>query len=253
MLEPLFLDPSVLAILAGVGIVSGFVDAVAGGGGLIALPALLMAGLSPVAALATNKFQGMTGTGVAAFTFWRNGYVKIRNLIFAIAATFTGSFLGAMAVKSIDTGLLQTLVPFAMILIAGYFIFAPKLDNIDKTSRLDFTVFVPITGFVIGFYDGIFGPGTGSFFTIGFVTLFGMGIIKATAHTKILNLTSNAASLALFIPSGDVVWQVAIAMAAGQIFGGFLGAKTGMRFGGKFIRPLVVIVSITMAIRLLLA
>jgi len=252
-LDLLFFDPSLLAILAGVGIVSGFVDAVAGGGGLIALPALLMAGLSPVAALATNKFQGMTGTCVAAFTFWRNGYVKIRQLLIAITATFAGAFLGTMVVKSIDTGLLQTLVPFAMILIALYFIFAPKLDDMDKISRLDFTIFVPVLGFVIGFYDGIFGPGTGSFFTIAFVTLFGMGIIKATAHTKILNFTSNAASLALFIPSGDVVWQIAIAMALGQVFGGFLGAKTGMRFGGKFIRPLVVIVSLVMAIRLLLS
>ncbi len=246
------LDPLTLAILAGVGIGAGFVDAIAGGGGLIALPALLSAGLSPLSALATNKLQGAVGTFVAAFTFWRGGYVKIRAIIWAMAATFAGAYLGSLTVKSIDTSALKTLVPFALIAIALYFIFAPRLGNDSRVSRLSFVVFVPLTGFVVGFYDGVFGPGTGSFFTIAFVTLFGMGLIKASAHTKMLNLTSNVASLALFIPAGYVVWQIGIVMAAGQIVGGYIGAGTGIRFGAKFIRPLVIFVSVVMALRLLL-
>jgi len=246
------LDPLMLAILAAVGIVAGFVDAVAGGGGLIALPALLSAGLSPLSALATNKLQGAVGTFVAAFTFWRSGFVKIRTILWAMAATFAGAYLGSLTVKSIDTSALKTLVPFALIAIALYFIFAPRLSENNRVSRLSFVLFVPVTGFVVGFYDGVFGPGTGSFFTIAFVTLFGMGLIKASAHTKMLNLTSNVASLALFIPAGYVVWQVGIVMALGQIAGGYLGARTGIRFGARFIRPLVIFVSVVMALRLLL-
>jgi len=245
-------DPAILAILAGTGIIAGFVDAVAGGGGLIALPALLSAGLPPLSALATNKLQGAVGTSVAAFTFWRGGYVKIRAILWAIAATFAGAYLGSLTVKSIDTSALKTLVPFALIAIAIYFILAPRLSDSKRVSRLDFAIFVPVTGFVVGFYDGVFGPGTGSFFTIAFVTLFGMGLIKASAHTKMLNLTSNIASLALFIPAGDVVWQIGIAMAAGQVIGGYLGARVGIRFGARFIRPLVIFVSVVMALRLLL-
>ena len=106
-------------------------------------------------------------------------------------------------------------------------------------------------GFVIGFYDGGFGPGTGSFLTMGFVTLFGLGLTRAAGHTKVLNLTSNVGALALFIPAGDVIWPVAIVMAIGQVAGGYLGALTGIRFGAKLIRPLVVVVSIVLALRLL--
>jgi len=106
-------------------------------------------------------------------------------------------------------------------------------------------------GAVVGFYDGIFGPGTGSFLTLGFVALFGLGVTRAAGNTKVLNLASNLGALLLFIPSGDVVWPVAVVMAAGQIAGGYLGALTGIRFGAKVIRPLVVIVSVGMALRLL--
>ena len=246
------LDFSVLAILAGVGLVAGFADAVAGGGGIIALPALLSAGLPPIAALATNKLQGAMGTAVAAYTYWREGLVKIRDLAPAIIMTFIGAYFGAFIVKSIDTSLLNSLVPIALIAIAVYFIFAPKLTDIDKLARLNIVVFAPLIGFVIGLYDGIFGPGTGSFFTIAFVSLFGMGVVRASANTKMLNFTSNIAALALFIPAGNVVWSVAIAMGIGQMIGGYLGAKAGIKFGAKFIKPLIIIISIIMAVRLLL-
>jgi uncharacterized membrane protein YfcA len=106
-------------------------------------------------------------------------------------------------------------------------------------------------GFCLGFYDGIFGPGTGSFMTIGFVTLFGLGLTRATGHTKLLNLTSNLAALLVFIPSGDVLWPAAFAMAVGQLAGGYIGARTGIRYGARLIRPLVVAVSIVLALKLL--
>ena len=147
---------------------------------------------------------------------------------------------------------MRDVVPFALIAIALYFLFAPRLTDADRHARLRFAVFVPVMAAAIGFYDGIFGPGTGSFLTMGFVTLFGLGLTRATGHTKVVNLMSNLGALALFIPAGDVLWPAALAMAAGQIAGGYLGARAGIRFGAKLIRPLVVVVSVALALRLLL-
>lgn len=245
------LDPLVLVALGGAGLLAGFVDAIAGGGGLIALPALLAAGVPPIAALGTNKVQSVIGTGAAALTYWRKGFVSLPTLAFAIGCTFAAAFVGAYVVKQIDTSLLQIAVPVALIAIALYFLFAPRLTDEDRHARLRFAIFVPVMGAAIGFYDGIFGPGTGSFLTMGFVALFGLGITRAAGNTKILNLASNLGALALFIPSGDVVWAAAGAMAIGQVIGGYLGALTGIRFGAKLIRPLVVAISVILAAKLL--
>jgi uncharacterized membrane protein YfcA len=195
--------------------------------------------------------QSVVGTGIAAFTYWRKGYVSLKGLAVAIPLTFVGAFLGALSVKAIDTSVLSLAVPVALIGIALYFAFAPRLTDEDKHERLAFATFAPIMGFVIGYYDGILGPGTGSFFTLGFVTLFGLGVTRVAGNTKVLNLTSNLGALALFIPSGDVVWPVAGVMIIGQIIGGYLGALMGIRFGARLIRPLVVVVSIALAVRLL--
>ncbi len=244
-------DLLTLVALGVVGMVAGFVDAIAGGGGLIALPALLSAGIPPIAAFGTNKVQSVIGTAMAATTYWRKGFVSLPDLGVAIVLTGIGAFLGALTVKGIDTSLLSYAVPVALICIALYFTFAPKLTDADSHARLKFAAWVPVMGFVIGFYDGIFGPGTGSFLTMGFVTLFGLGLTRAAGNTKVLNLTSNLGALALFIPSGDVIWPVAFAMAIGQLVGGYLGALTGIRFGARLIRPMVVIISIVLALRLL--
>lgn len=244
-------DLLTLVALGFVGLLAGFVDAIAGGGGLVALPALLAVGIPPVAAFGTNKVQSVVGTIIAATTYWRKGYVSLKALSVAIPLTFVGAFLGALSVKAVDTSVLSLAVPVALIGIALYFAFAPRLTDEDSHARLGFVTFAPVMGFVIGYYDGILGPGTGSFFTLGFVTLFGLGVTRAAGHTKVLNLTSNLGALALFIPSGDVVWPVAGVMIIGQIAGGYLGALTGIRFGAKLIRPLVVVVSIALALRLL--
>lgn len=245
------LDPLVLLALGGAGMLAGFVDAIAGGGGLIALPALLAAGVPPVMALGTNKLQSVIGTGAAALTYWRGGFVSLKALAIAIPATFAASFVGAFVVKQIDVSVLQIAVPVALVAIALYFLFAPKLSDEDRHARLRFDLFVPIMGMAIGFYDGIFGPGTGSFLTMGFVALFGLGVTRAAGNTKILNLASNLGALALFIPSGDILWAAAGAMAVGQLIGGYLGARTGIRYGAKLIRPLVVVISLILAIKLI--
>jgi uncharacterized protein len=246
------LDPLVLLALAGVGLLAGFVDAVAGGGGMLSVPALLSAGLPPIAALATNKMQSAIGTAMATYTYWRRGFISLRALVPSVFATYGGSMLGALTVKSIDTSLLDIAVPIALIGIAIYFFFAPNLSDSDRSARLPFPALVPLLGFSIGFYDGVFGPGTGSFFTIGFVLLFGLGITRAAGNTKLLNLVSNSAAITIFLVGGDIVWPAVLAMAGGQIIGGYIGAHAGIRFGARLIRPLVVVISIAMAIKLLL-
>jgi uncharacterized membrane protein YfcA len=246
------LDPLILLALAGAGMVSGFVDAIAGGGGLIALPALLAAGVPPIAALGTNKLQSVIGTGAAALTYWRGGFISLKALALAMPLTFAASFVGAFVVKQVDTSLLSVAVPVMLIAIALYFLLAPRLTDDDRHARLRWEIFVPVMGAIVGFYDGLFGPGTGSFLTMGFVALFGLGVTRAAGNTKILNLCSNLGALTLFIPSGDVLWAAAGAMAVGQLAGGYLGALTGIRFGAKLIRPLVVVVSLILAGRLLI-
>lgn len=241
-----------LLALGVVGVVAGFVDAIAGGGGLITVPALLTAGLPPVAAFATNKVQSAVGTTIAATTYWRGGFVDLRAIGAALVTTFVGSYLGALAVKQIDVTVLNYIVPIALICIAIYFTFAPRLTDADSHARLNFAVFVPVMGLIVGFYDGLLGPGTGSFLTLGFIALFGLGVTRAAANAKFVNLASNVGALAMFVPSGDVVWQVALTMAVGQILGGYLGALTGIRFGARLIKPLVVVISIALAVRLLL-
>ena len=208
-------------------------------------------GLPPVAALGVNKAQGAVGTAIAATTYWRRGLVELRPLLPAVIATYAGAILGTFIVQRIDTSRLAVAVPVALLAIAAYFLFAPRLTDADRHARLDFGRYVPLMGFGIGFYDGAFGPGTGSFLTMGFILLFGLGVTRAAANTKVLNLTSNLAALTLFIPSGNVIWPAALAMMAGQVAGGYLGALTGIRFGARLIRPLVVVVSMILAARLL--
>lgn len=218
---------------------------------MLSVPALLSVGMPPVAALATNKMQSVIGTAMAVITYWRRGYVELKSLLPSLLLAFAGGSTGALVVSRIDTSLLNIAVPIALIGIALYFLFSPKLSDADRTSRLSFNKFVPVMAFIVGFYDGVFGPGTGSFFSIGFVLLFGLGMTRATGNTKALNLMSNAAALVVFIPMGQVVWPVALVMAVGQIAGGYIGARTGIRYGAKVIRPLIVVVSIAMAIKLL--
>ncbi len=244
-------DIWLLVALGGVGVIAGFVDAVAGGGGLITVPALLWAGVPPLGAIATNKAQSIVGTTMAAWTYWRKGYVSILSLIPSIVAAFAGSLLGAVVVKQVDTSALEIAIPIAVIAVALYFTFSPSIKDIDGAARLKFSTFVPAFALVIGFYDGVFGPGTGSFFMLAFVALFGLSAARASAHTKILNVTSNLAALIFFVIAGDVIWPIALVMAGGQIVGGYLGAITGIRYGAKVIRPLVIVVSILLAIKLL--
>ena len=245
------LDFSVMALLMGVALVAGFVDSIAGGGGLLCLPALLLAGFDPVAALATNKVQGSFGTASATWAFTRKGHLDIRANWKSVATAFAGAALGVLAVQFAPVRLLSGLLPVLLIAMAIYFALSPRLSNADVHPRLPHAAFVAGFAPVIGFYDGIFGPGTGSFFMLALVTLFGFGIVRATAATKLLNLTSNVASVIMFAFVGKIVWPVGLMMGVGQFLGAQAGSHLAMAKGVSVIRPLLVIVCCALTVKLL--
>lgn len=247
------LSPETLTLLVAVAGLAGLIDAIAGGGGLLALPALLWAGLPPVQALATNKLQGSFGTLTASWHFVSRGHVDLAKLWPAILLTFAGSALGTISVQYLDPAFLAKLVPLLLIAFALYFLFAPDLDNNDRHRRIGFGLFAILAGSTIGFYDGFFGPGTGTFFAAAFVLLLGMDMRQATAGTKVLNLTSNLAALLFFALGGHVVWTVGLAMGLAQMAGAWLGSHLVIRHGTRVIRPLLVLVSVAVSIKLMLS
>lgn len=244
------LAPEIIALLCLAAVAAGFVDAIAGGGGLITVPALLAAGIPPVAAIATNKVQASFGTASATWSYWRAGRIDFGILKWPLAATLVGAGLGAFAVTVVDTRWLMVLLPVLLIAIALYFLFGPKASDEDAHARLTPLAYSAVAG-GIGFYDGFFGPGTGSFFALSLVTLMGMGLTRATAHTKALNLMSNVISVVVLAAGGHVLWLLGGCMAVGQVIGGRLGAHSAMRFGPRLIRPLLVIISLGMVAKLL--
>jgi hypothetical protein len=246
------LTPDVLLMLFCTGLIAGMVDAIAGGGGLITLPVLLAVGLGPTEALATNKLQGSFGTLSSSLYFIRRNMVKPREIAFLIGCTFVGSALGTLLVRHLNTELLTRVIPILLIITALYFWFGPRLREEGKGPRTGTAVFAMTVGVGVGFYDGFFGPGAGSFFAVGFVGLLGFNLVQATAHTKVLNFTSNFASLLVFALAGHCVWSVGLVMAAGQLIGARTGARLVIRKGGRIIRPLIVIVSLLISLKLLI-
>lgn len=239
-----------LIILFAVAAVAGFIDAIAGGGGLITIPALLMAGLPPALALGTNKLQACGGSFAASLYFLRQGAVKLAEVWLILLLTFVGAALGSALIQLVDSSLIKKALPFLILAIGLYFLFTPKLGEEDKKQRILHRTFAFSAGFGIGFYDGFFGPGTGSMFSLAFVMLLGFNLTKATAHAKVLNFTSNIASLLIFIWGGQILWTLGFAMMLGQIIGANLGAKMVLTKGKTLIRPMVVIMSLLMTIKM---
>lgn len=245
------IGPDTIAILLAVAALGGLVDSIAGGGGLLVMPALLWTGMSPLQALATNKLQSMFGTATACTRFARSGLIEWRPLIPSLVLAFIGACAGAITVQLISADWLRLIVPVLLIAAALYFLLSPRMDDADAHHRLTMIGYASIAG-AIGAYDGFFGPGTGSFFTVSLVALAGMGLTRATAHTKALNFTSNVASVLIFAFSGHMLWIVGLAMAVGQVVGASLGSHLALRHGARLIRPLLVVISLGLTARMLL-
>lgn len=232
-------------------LLAGFIDAIAGGGGMVTIPAMLLAGIPPLQTLGTNKLQAVFGSGASSLSYARGGHVDLRGQWPMALGAAIGAVGGALLATAMPTGWLSAVLPLLLVGIALYFGFKRGVGELERQQRLSPLLFGLLFVPAIGFYDGVFGPGTGSFLMLGFVTLAGFGILRATAHTKFLNFGSNIGALLVFVAAGAVLWKVGLVMGVGQWIGARLGARFAMRQGARVIRPLLVLVSITLALRLL--
>lgn len=238
-------------LLAFAAFFGGFMDSIAGGGGLITVPALLLAGFNPVQAIATNKLQGLFGTGSATIAYASGGHVDLKSQLPAAALAFVGAVCGALAITIVPGDMLRGFLPLLLIAVALFFLLKPKISDLDGARRISPLLFGLFVVPVIGFYDGAFGPGTGSFLMLSFVMLAGFGMLKATAHTKLLNFGSNVGGFLTFALAGVVVWKIGFMMGLLQFAGARLGAMLAMKKGARLIRPLLIVVCLALAAKLL--
>lgn len=255
MLESL--DPGVLVFLAVAALAAGFVDAVVGGGGLIQLPALLVAlpGASPVQLLATNKLGSICGTTTSAITYLRRIRPDLRTALPLAGAAFAGSAGGAALAFLISKEAFNPLILLVLVLVGGYTLARPTMGQLQ---RLRFGAHRPrrhlavalLIGLLVGGYDGILGPGTGSFFVFALVSALGYGFLEASAKAKIANLATNLAALVVFVPQGAVIWSVGLLMGACNILGGYLGARVAVARGSGFVRVFFVVVVIAFVLKI---
>lgn len=244
-------DPFTLLLLFIAAFLAGLIDAIAGGGGLITVPALLAIGLPPQVALGTNKLQAAFGSGSATLHFVRSGTVKLAECSAGIFWTAVGAAAGVLAIQRLDPAILQKLVPWMLAGIAVYTLFTPKIGAEDIHARLSSSVFYPFFGLAIGFYDGFFGPGTGSFWAMAFVLLLGCSLVKATAQTKVMNFTSNIVALVIFLLAGQVHLLEGLLMGIAQFMGARIGARLVVLKGAKFIRPVFILIVLLITAKLL--
>ncbi len=243
--------PALYATLFVAGLAAGFVDAIAGGGGLITVPVLLWAGLPPQTTLGTNKLQSSCGTALAAWRYGRAGMLSWRELARGLAITFVFAALGAFAVTMLDPQFLQQSIPALLAIIALWMWSKPELGAERRSARMSARMFGLVFGVILGAYDGFFGPGAGSFWMVACVGLLGLDLAAATGHTKAMNLASNLGSLVIFMPKGSVRYDVAAAMIAGQLVGARLGSGLVIARGSRFVRPVFLAVVLVLAARLL--
>lgn len=245
------MEPYVYALLFVAGLAGGFIDAVAGGGGLITVPALLATGMPPQVVLGTNKLQSSFGTSMAVWRYARAGLMKTPGLKLAVVLSFVASMGGAHAVSVLSKDLLKQLIPWLLAAVAVYTALNRKFGVKTGEQRMSPVVFAILFGMALGFYDGFFGPGTGSFWTLGVVALLGLELKGATGYTKAANLASNVGSLCIFLVNGSVHFAAAGAMIGGQLIGARLGSGMVIRKGAGFIRPVFLTVAFAMTVKLL--
>jgi len=232
--------------------IGGFISSIAGAGGMIVLPCLLWAGVPPVQALATNKCQSVFGTLSSAINYFRRGHLELEPLRATLLWAFVGAVGGTLLVQQLDKALLEKLLPLFLILLAGYFALSPRVSDRDAPARLSQFAFAPLVGGGLGVYGGFFGPGMGSFSAAAFAGLRGFNMRRATASTKPVVLVTNFTSMSLFILGGHVVWSLVAAMAVAQIVGARLGSNLVILRGAALVRPVIVVVTAAIAIRLMM-
>ncbi len=244
-------SPVLWPVFFGAGVAAGFVDAVAGGGGLVTVPVLLGAGYPPAEALATNKLQATFGSGAAAWYYGRAGLVRLREAWRGILCTAVGAAAGVLAVKVTDPEVLRRMIPFLLLGVAWVVWKRPSLGDQARPARWNLRLFQVVAGLALGFYDGFFGPGTGTFWVLAIMAVLGFEWLRATAWTKAMNFTSNVVALGAFALTTRIDVVAGLLMGAGQWIGARLGARVAMRGGSRVIRPVFLVMVCLAAGRLL--
>ncbi|WP_062069870.1 TSUP family transporter [Demequina sediminicola] len=235
-----------LALLALVALVAGCLDTLAGGGGLITVPALLLAGVPPLQALGTNKLQSSAGTFMATTQVIKRHGVKWVDVRRPMLWAFGGSAVGSVVIQFVSTDALEIVIPVVLAIIAAYFLFVPKSHEPPAHTRIGAKAYRRTVVPAIGAYDGAFGPGTGSLFALSGVALRALPLRRSTATAKTLNFATNFASLLVFAVAGQMVWIVGGVMVVGQLIGAYIGSHLLLRVSPIVLRVLIVVVSLTM-------
>jgi uncharacterized membrane protein YfcA len=235
------------------GIAAGLVDSIAGGGGLITVPALLSVGLPPGLALGTNKLQSCFGSASAAWYYTRAGLIGFRGVVLGVICTVLGAMGGALAVQFISDAVLRRVLPVLLMGIGLFVLLRPKLGEADARERMPPSLFYVVFGLGLGAYDGFFGPGVGSFWALAFVLFLGFNLSKATAHTKVMNFTSNLVALVVLGINSQVMLLPGLVMGVGQMLGARVGAGLVVRRGTHLVRPVFVFVVFLIAVKLLVS
>jgi uncharacterized protein len=233
---------------------AGWVDAVVGGGGLVQLPALLLAfpGASPAQLLGTNKLSSIFGTGTSAITYWRRVRPDLRTALPMAAVAYLGAVGGALLGLHIPKSAFNPVILAMLVLVGAYTVAKPALgeETALRFAGHRHTVVAMLTGFAIGVYDGALGPGTGSFLVFALVGLMGYAFLEASAKAKIANFATNLGALTVFIPGGHVMWGIGAVMAVANIAGGYVGARTAVARGSRFVRAVFVVVLLGFILRI---
>ncbi len=242
-----------LIFLAFLSFVAGFIDSVVGGGGLIQLPALLinLPNASIPTLFGTNKIAALAGTSISAVQYSKK--IKFNYKILFTIAFFaaTASYLGAKTVSYMNVNTLKPLILAILILIAIYTFFKKDLGSIQtkRLSQQKMLLYGSLIGLSIGFYDGFFGPGTGSFLVLAFVVVFGFEFVEASAYSKVINCVTNVFALIVFIKQGDYIIELAIIMGVCNIIGNIIGTKMALKRGNTFVRTVFLVIVSLMIIR----
>jgi len=249
----LLLDPSTWALLASVGLLAGFIDAIVGGGGMLTVPALLSLGLPPHLTLGTNKLSACFASGTAAYTYFKKQLFTPRFWKDSLYSTFLGALIGTTLVNFVSSQWLEKLLPIVILIVAIYSLFNRLQEQSGSAlpaQNAQLKIKQRLQGFILGFYDGYAGPGTGAFWVISNIRLYKLNILLSSGVAKSMNFTSNFTSLLAFIYFGQVNWIIGLTMGCCLMLGAYIGAHSAIRFGGKFIRPIFITIVMIMAIKL---
>lgn len=234
-----------LAIICPLVFCAGFIDAAAGGGGLISLPAYIFAGIPIHTAYGTNKFANCTGTFVACAKFFKSGNIKMKSAIISAIGALIGSWFGTQLVLMLDEKYLKYCLMIILPIVAAFLLLnrgfgsEKKIKNLSDNKINIFSFFI---GIIIGAYDGFFGPGTGTFLVLAFTSILGFDLIMASGNAKVVNLASNFAALVTYIMNGKVTFQIGLPAAICAILGNYIGAYMAIKNGSKIIKPTIFIV-----------